>query len=80
MEPETSEVNFDRDELFVVRSVSSFSFGHDVESPPTSSEEGAGMSGSFISTEGKIVRERCRRRSLHEVVEEVAQLLCQREE
>ena len=35
---------------------------------------------SSALTEGKMVRKQCRRRSLQEVVEEVARLLCQREE
>ena len=81
MEPKTSEVNLDRHDRVLRRgrSVSSLSLGHGVEAPPRSSEERAGVGGSFFSTEGKMVRERCPRRSLQEVVEEVARLLCQRE-
>ena len=60
MEPETEvHMNLDRGAWVLRRgrSVLSLSLGHRVEAPPRSSEEGAGVCGSFFSTEGKMVRE-----------------------
>ena len=81
MEPETFEVNLDRDEFFVkaVRSHRClWDTGSKLHRDRVKKEQACVAVSSALKA--KWSESGCRRRSLQDVVEEVARLLCQREE